>query len=198
MSLEVFQKLETLSFGVELGLQLVNTHDYDLAPYAADMVQLMEQIPLSGAVVPEMTSSMNDISTGVCKSPSKVLGQLTQICDALVKSTDKLKIAVVSDGTRPDQAWHERRIYDKPRFRVLSELYGYRSKQFTIFGQNVHVGCPNANTALLTLHRMSRYISHLIALSASSPYVRSRTRRLTQPGSIQCLPFQCQAVRSLC
>ncbi len=32
MSLEAFQKSEALSLGVELELQLVNTHDYDLAP----------------------------------------------------------------------------------------------------------------------------------------------------------------------
>ena len=174
MSLEVFQKSEALSLGVELELQLVNTHDYDLAPYAEDMLRLMSKIPLPGAVVPEMTSSMIEISTGVCKSPSEVLGQLTQIRDALVKSADKLNIAVVGGGTHPYQAWHERRIYDKPRFRELSELYGYLSKQFTIFGQHVHVGCPDADTALLTLHRMSRYIPHFIALSASSPYVQGQ------------------------
>ena len=172
--LEPFQKSAALSLGVELELQLVNTHDYDLAPYAEDMLRLMEKIPLPGSVVPEMTSSMIEISTGVCKSSSEVLGQLTQIRDALVKCADKLNIAVVGGGTHPFQQWHERRIYDKPRFRELSELYGYLSKQFTIFGQHVHVGCPNADTALLTLHRMSRYIPHFIALSASSPYVQGQ------------------------
>ena len=172
--LEPFQKSAALSLGVELELQLVNTHDFDLAPYAEDMLRLMEKIPLPGSVVPEMTSSMIEISTGVCQSSSEVLGQLTQIRDALVKSADKLNIAVVGGGTHPFQQWHERRIYDKPRFRELSELYGYLSKQFTIFGQHVHVGCPDADTALLTLHRMSRYIPHFIALSASSPYVQGQ------------------------
>ena len=174
MSLEPFQKSAALSLGVELEMQLVNTHDYDLAPYAEDMLRLMSKIPLPGAVVPEMTSSMIEVSTGVCQSSSEVLGQLTQIRDALVKSADKLNIAVVGGGTHPFQQWHERRIYDKPRFRELSELYGYLSKQFTIFGQHVHIGCPDADTALLTLHRMSRYIPHFIALSASSPYVQGQ------------------------
>ena len=174
MSLEAFQKSEALSLGVELELQLVNTHDFDLAPYAEDMLRMMAKIPLPGAVVPEMTSSMIEISTGVCKSSAEVLSQLSQIRDALVKCADKLNIAVVGGGTHPFQQWHERRIYDKPRFRELSELYGYLSKQFTIFGQHVHVGCPDADTALLTLHRMSRYIPHFIALSASSPYVQGQ------------------------
>uniref|UniRef100_UPI00293D7DDF YbdK family carboxylate-amine ligase n=1 Tax=Janthinobacterium sp. TaxID=1871054 RepID=UPI00293D7DDF len=76
--------------------------------------------------------------------------------------------------THPFQQWHEQRIYDRPRFRELSELYGYLSKQFTIFGQHVHIGCPDANSALLMLHRMSRYIPHFIALSASSPFVQGQ------------------------
>lgn len=172
MTLEAFQKSAALSLGVELELQLVNTHDYDLAPYADDMLRLMRKHKLPGSVVPEITSSMIEVSTGVCQSSSEVLGQLSQIRDALVQCADKLNIAVVGGGTHPFQQWHERRIYDKPRFRQVSELYGYLSKQFTIFGQHVHVGCPNADSALLMLHRMSRYIPHFIALSASSPYVQ--------------------------
>ena len=174
MSLEAFTQSEPLTLGVELELQLVNTHDYDLAPYAEDMLRLMLKTPLPGSVVPEMTNSMIEISTGICHSSSEVLGQLSQIRDALVRSADKLNIAVVGGGTHPFQQWHERRIYDKPRFQELSQLYGYLSKQFTIFGQHVHVGCPDADAALLMLHRMSRYIPHFIALSASSPYVQGQ------------------------
>ena len=174
MSLEAFNHSEPLTLGVELELQLVNTHDYDLAPYADDMLRLMERHPLPGSVVPEMTSGMIEISTGICHSSSEVLGQLTQIRDALVKCADKLNIAVVGGGTHPFQQWHERRIYDKQRFRELSALYGYLSKQFTIFGQHVHIGCPDADSALLMLHRMSRFIPHFIALSASSPYVQGQ------------------------
>ena len=172
--LEPFQHSAALSLGVELELQLVNTNDYDLAPYSDEMLRLMSKIALPGAVVPEMTSSMIEISTGVCQSAAHVLGELSQIRDALVRCADKLNIAIVGGGTHPFQQWHEQRIYDRPRFRELSELYGYLSKQFTIFGQHVHIGCPDANTALLMLHRMSRYIPHFIALSASSPFVQGQ------------------------
>ena len=174
MPLEPFTESKALSLGVELELQLVNTHDYDLAPYAEDMLRLLAQAKLPGSAVPEMTSSMIEISTDVCHSSREVLNQLTLIRDALVRSADKLNIAVVGGGTHAFQRWHEQRIYDKPRFRQLSELYGYLSKQFTVFGQHVHIGCPSADAALLMLHRMSRYIPHFIALSASSPYVQGQ------------------------
>jgi carboxylate-amine ligase len=173
-ALEPFHQSAALSLGVELELQLVNTHDYDLAPYSDEMLRLMSKFKLPGSVVPEMTSSMIEISTGICESAVQVQDELSVIRDALVKCADRLNIAVVGGGTHPFQQWHERRIYDKPRFRELSELYGYLSKQFTIFGQHVHIGCPDADAALLMLHRMSRYIPHFIALSASSPYVQGQ------------------------
>ncbi|MCL2523155.1 MAG: YbdK family carboxylate-amine ligase [Betaproteobacteria bacterium] len=174
MSCETFHHSEALTLGVELELQLLNTHDYDLAPYAEDMLRLLCKIPLPGSVTPEITRSMIEISTGVCRNSGEVLGQLRQIRDALVKCADKLNIAVAGGGTHPFQQWHERRICGRPRFQDLSQLYGYLCKQFTVFGQHVHIGCPDADAALLMLHRMSRYIPHFIALSASSPYVQGQ------------------------
>ena len=134
MPLEHFSPSLPLTLGVELELQLVNTHDYNLAPYAMDMLRLMEKQQLPGSVVPEMTRSMIEVSTGICHSASEVLSQLTPIRNALVQCADKLNIAVVGGGTHPFQEWHQQRIYDKPRFHELSALYGYLTKQFTIFG----------------------------------------------------------------
>ena len=43
MTLEAFAPSQPLTLGVELELQLLSTHDYDLTPYAADMLRLMRQ-----------------------------------------------------------------------------------------------------------------------------------------------------------
>jgi len=173
-ALENFASSPALTLGVELELQLVNTNDYDLAHYAADMLRLLARRDLPGSVVPEMTAGMIEISTGVCRTACQAQEQLELIRDALVQSADKLNIAVAGGGTHPFQQWHQQRIYDQPRFHHLSQLYGYLSKQFTIFGQHVHVGCPDADSALYTLHCMSRYVPHFIALAASSPFVQGQ------------------------
>jgi glutamate---cysteine ligase / carboxylate-amine ligase len=102
-TLEPFSQSAALTMGVELELQLVNTHDYDLAPYSDEMLRLMAHHQLPGSVVPEMTSSMIEISTGVCKSTSQVLSELAEIRAALVSCADRLNIAVVGGGTHPFQ-----------------------------------------------------------------------------------------------
>jgi carboxylate-amine ligase len=172
MSLGSFADSRSLTLGVELELQIVGTHDYDLSPSAKDLLRLMAKRKIPGAVTPEMTDSMIELCTGVCNNHGEVLAQLTEIRDALVESADKLNVGLCGGGTHPFQDWSQRRIFNKPRFQQLSELYGYLSKQFTIFGQHVHIGCSGPDQALVLLHGMSRFIPHLIALSASSPFVQ--------------------------
>ncbi|WP_119156302.1 YbdK family carboxylate-amine ligase [Caldimonas tepidiphila] len=172
MSLEAFSVSRPLTLGVELELQIVNTHDYDLSPSAADLLRLMARRKIPGDVKPEMTDSMIELSTGVCENHADALEQLTRIREALLDCAQRLNVGLCGGGTHPFQDWSERRIYNAPRFHMLSDLYGYLSKQFTIFGQHVHVGCPGPDEALVLLHGLSRYIAHFIALSASSPYVQ--------------------------
>ena len=90
--------------------------------------------------------------------------------DTLVVGADRLDIEVAGGGAHPFQRWYDRQIYDRPRFRHVAGLYGYLAKQFTVFGQHVHIGCENGTQAMRLLHRLSTYIPQFIALAASSPY----------------------------
>ena len=172
MSLGAFSDSRSLTLGVELELQIVNTHDYDLAPGSRDLLRLLAGRKLPGLVTPEITDSMIELCTGICTDHATVLAQLREMRDALVDSAERLNIGLSGGGTHPFQHWSKQRIFDTPRFQQVSELYGYLSKQFTVFGQHVHIGCPGPDQALVLLHGLSRFIPHLIALSASSPFVQ--------------------------
>ena len=172
MSLEPFASSRLLSLGIELELQIVNTHDYDLAPSAADLLRLMKAHKIPGEIKPEMTSSMIEMCSNICDSHEQVLAGLGEMRDALVHCARRLDVRICGGGTHPFQDWSRRRIFDAQRFHQLSDLYGYLSKQFTVFGQHVHVGCPGPDQALVLLHGLSRFVPHLIALSASSPFVQ--------------------------
>jgi carboxylate-amine ligase len=172
MSLGPFHTSNPLSLGVELELQLVSLSDFDLSASSPDLLYLLEQRPFPGNVTPEITESMIEICTDVQTSYSGVLSQLQQIRNTLVHAADTLNIGICGGGTHPFQKWTDRKVFSKPRFQELSALYGYLAKQFTIFGQHVHVGCSSGDDALFLLHSLSRYVPHFIALSASSPYVQ--------------------------
>jgi carboxylate-amine ligase len=170
MPLPAFGKSSALSLGVELELQLVNTVDYDLTSGANDLLELLSRKPFPGTVTPEMTQSMIEIATGIQTTHAALLAELLGMRDTLTLACDRLNIGIAGGGTHPFQRWSEQRVFSKPRFEELSVLYGYLAKQFTVFGQHVHVGCANGDDALFLLHSLSRYVPHFIALSASSPY----------------------------
>jgi carboxylate-amine ligase len=117
-----------------------------------------------------MTQSMIEIATGIQTEHAPLLAELRGMRDTLTAACDRLNIGIAGGGTHPFQRWSEQRVFDKPRYQEISQLYGYLAKQFTVFGQHVHVGCASGDDALFLLHSLSRYVPHFIALSASSPF----------------------------
>lgn len=170
MPLVAFGESQALSLGIELELQLVNTVDFDLTSGANDLLELLSRKPFPGVVTPEMTQSMIEIATGVQTTHAPLLAELRGMRDTLAIACNRLNIDICGGGTHPFQRWSEQRVFSKPRFEQLSQLYGYLAKQFTVFGQHVHVGCESGDDALFLLHSLNRYVPHFIALSASSPY----------------------------
>ena len=170
MPLQAFGKSQALSLGVELELQLVNPVDFDLTSGANDLLELLSRKPFPGTVTPEMTQSMIEIATGIHTAHAPLLAELRDMRDTLTAACDRLNIGIAGGGTHPFQRWSEQRVFDKPRYQEISQLYGYLAKQFTVFGQHVHVGCASGDDALFLLHSLSRYVPHFIALSASSPF----------------------------
>ncbi len=172
MSLENFKHSQALSMGVELELQLVSLSDFDLMAASPDILELLSRAPFPGVVTPEVTESMLEIATSIHTNHTTLLKELQDIRSILLRAANQLNIGICGGGTHPFQIWSDRRIYKKPRFQEVSALYGYLTKQFTIFGQHVHIGCTSGDEALFLLHSLNRYIPHFIALSASSPYVQ--------------------------
>ena len=170
MPLPAFASSQALTLGVELELQLVNTVDFDLTSAANDLLELLSRKPFPGTVTPEMTQSMIEIATGIQIRHTPLLAELRGMRDTLVKACDRLNIDICGGGTHPFQRWSEQRVFAKPRFEQISQLYGYLAKQFTVFGQHVHVGCASGDDAMFLLHSLNRYVPHFIALSASSPF----------------------------
>jgi len=165
-----FTTSDPLTFGVELELMVLNTHDYNLARGAADLLARLDKVDLAGEVKPEITESMIELNSAVNRRYEDLLGELVHTRDAVVKAADQLNLAVAGGGAHPFHKWSERRIFPGERFEHVSTLYGYLAKQFTVFGQHIHIGCANGDDAIRLAHGLARYIPHFIVLSASSPF----------------------------
>lgn len=172
-----FKTSRALSMGVELELQIVNRRDYNLSRGAPDLLYLLQSVTCPGEIKPEITEGMIELNSSVHDSYATLVAELRTIRDVLVRQADRLNLGIAGGGTHPFHRWSDQRIFDGPRFSFISDLYGYLAKQFTVFGQHIHLGCASGDDAVYLLHRMSRYIPHFIALSAASPYYQGEDSR---------------------
>jgi glutamate---cysteine ligase / carboxylate-amine ligase len=165
-----FKPSPSLSVGVELELQILNSRDHNLARDAADLIAMVEKNGCPGAVKPEITESMVEINTSIHHGHESLARELVAIRDAMTAAAERLNLCIAGGGSHPFHLWSQRRIYPTERFKHLLKVYGYLAKQFTIFGQHVHIGCPDGDAAVYLAHAFARYVPHFIALSASSPF----------------------------
>ena len=165
-----FKASPAFSIGTELELQILNSRDYNLARDAGDLIGLLEKDGHPGAVKPEITESMIELNSSVHLRHDSLASELRDLRDAVVRAAERLNVRIAGGGSHPFHNWNDRRIYPTERFKQILDLYGYLAKQFTIFGQHVHIGCPNGDEAVYLAHMLARYVPHFIALSASSPF----------------------------
>jgi carboxylate-amine ligase len=159
-----------LTVGVELELQLVRPHDLDLSRDAAELLRRLEKRKLPGAVKPEITESMIELNSSVHAGCGALLEELELMKKALLQEAGVLNVRIAGGGSHPFHDWADRRIYPNERFLHVVERYGYLAKQFTVFGQHIHIGCPSGDDAVFLTHILTRYVPHFIALSAASPF----------------------------
>ena len=95
-----FAVSQALSLGVELELQLLSTHHYDMAPYAPDMLALLKNAKVPGSIVPEVTASMIEISTGICQDAQDAYEQLSVTRDACRSPTRPMTGTPISSASQ--------------------------------------------------------------------------------------------------
>jgi glutamate---cysteine ligase / carboxylate-amine ligase len=165
-----FTRSEPLTFGVELELMVLNTRDYNLSRGAQDLLARLAKRKLPGEVKPEITESMIEVNSAVNTRHGALLAELRTVRDAIMSDAERLNLAIAGGGAHPFHQWQERRIFATERFLHVSTLYGYLAKQFTVFGQHIHVGVASGDDAVYLTHALAPFIPHFIALSASSPF----------------------------
>lgn len=166
-----FTHSEPLTLGVELELQLVGLRDYDLTRGASDLLSGLDYDGSHGEIKLEITESMIEISTLAQKSVDGIATDLRCLRETLRNHCQRNNVGICGGGTHPFHHWPERRISPGDRFDELYRRYGYLAKQFTVFGQHIHVGCESADDAIWLTQALGVYVPAFIALSASSPFV---------------------------
>lgn len=165
-----FKQSAIVSLGLELELQIINPEDGSLIPRAKDLLKKARESLFKFRIQPEITQSMIEINSSIHYSPHTLLKEMAQLQEYILEQGKKLDIQLCGGGTHPFQKWNYQKIFPSPRYKNLFKKYRYLSKQFTVFGLHVHVGCQSGEDALYLTHALARYVPQLIAIAAASPF----------------------------
>ncbi|SUV86537.1 carboxylate-amine ligase [Bordetella pertussis] len=132
------------TLGIELELQLVDPRSFDLAAASDELLAQLANHPIADRVKPEITRSMIELNSSVHEHPAGLLAEMREMRDVLCEAADAVGVGVTGGGAHPFMRWQDRAISDTPRFQYLAEMYGYLARQFTVFGQHIHLGVPPA------------------------------------------------------
>lgn len=171
MELPEFKPSKPLTLGVELELQLIDWRTKDLCPAAPRIFEHLggEQADIKS----EIFQSMLEICTGVCQDVKGVRGDFQKTIQTLNGAARAVGVDVISAGTHPFADMRDRVIYPSERYRYLIDRNQWIARRLGIFGLHVHVGMPDGESAIRVMNRMAPYLAHMLALSASSPFLYS-------------------------
>ncbi|HEX4501489.1 MAG TPA: YbdK family carboxylate-amine ligase [Scandinavium sp.] len=172
MSLPDFHVSDPYTLGIELELQVVNPPGFDLSQDSSALIAQIKEAVSVGEIKHDITESMLEIATGVCHDIHQASTQFSAIRQTVLEAASRQHVQICGGGTHPFQKWQRQEVCDNERYLRTLEQFGYLIQQATVFGQHVHVGCTNGDDAIYLLHGFSRYVPHLIALSAASPYLQ--------------------------
>jgi carboxylate-amine ligase len=165
-----FRASDMASIGTELEFQIVHPNSFALVSRSKDLIRNIKENVHEENIKPEITQSMIEINSSVHHSAIELYAELKTLRSYLKEQASNLNILLCGGGTHPFQKWAMQKIFPTTRYKNLSRHFRYLSKQSTVFGQHVHIGCKNPEDALYLTHALTRYAPQFIAMSCASPF----------------------------
>jgi len=119
-------------------------------------------------LVDPVTGSQANASAAVHSS-----AEAANMLDGLRRAVVATGAGLLGSGTHPSAAEGEADITDKERYERIRELLG-DAVATPVGGMHIHVGMPDAETAIRTFNGLRRHLPLLQALAANSPYRHGR------------------------
>jgi len=157
------------TIGVEIELQIIDPVTKDLTPRAQEVLALCEKRDICH-VKAEIHQSMLEVDTKISADIKGCRESLEETLSGLYSVVEELGLQLSVSGTHPFQKWPERQIFPSARYLGLHKKFRWLVKRMNVYGLHVHIGIPDAEKAISLTRALIRYLPHLLALSANSPF----------------------------
>jgi carboxylate-amine ligase len=163
-----FGEGEPFTIGLEEELFLVDRADGHLVNTGAEVIQQLGDLR-SGDIKNELHKSQIELITGVCTTPQEAVAELGELRRAVLSTGT----GIVASGTHPTAVEGDSHFTEKRRYERIHEILGDAGAT-PVCALHIHVGMPDADTAIRVFNGLRRHVPLLEAISANSPYRHSR------------------------
>jgi carboxylate-amine ligase len=168
---EAFDEGRDFTVAVEEEFALLDPETLELTNRFEELKAAAEGTEFDECLVGELIASEAEMRTGRCETFSEAAARMGERREQLAGLADGLGILLGGTGTHPWSSWKDQRIIDTPHYRRNDEILRYVVWRNNSFGLHVHVGIRDADRAIRVHDALRVYLPHLLALSASSPFV---------------------------
>jgi carboxylate-amine ligase len=160
----------SFSIGIEEEYQTIDPVTRDLRSHIHAEIVRKGRLLLDERVKPEMHQSVIEIGTGVCKNIQEAEDEIRDIRRQMIGLARENGLELAAGGTHPFAQWHQQEIYPDERYRVIVEDLKMVARANLIFGLHVHIGVEHRETAIQLMNSARYFLTHILALSANSPF----------------------------
>ena len=163
-----FGEGEPFSLGLEEELFAVDPTGGKLRNTGAEAVEELGELE-RGTVKNELHLSQIELITGVCATVQEAVAELCE----LRRSVLSTGVGLIAAGTHPAAVEGDSVFTDNPRYQRIRELLGDAGAT-PVCALHIHVGMPDAPTAIRVFNGLRRHLPLLEALAANSPFRHGR------------------------
>jgi carboxylate-amine ligase len=167
---------EWLTLGVEEEYQIVDSEGRLRAHI--DTLMAVAEPRLGELVKPEFLQSEVEVGTKICADVAEARREVTRLRATLAELLDEAGLRLASAGTNPISHWHDQKITENDRYKMLEEEMQDVARELLIFGLHVHVGIPDPDLRIEIVNEARYFLPHLLALTTSSPFWLGRNTGL--------------------
>jgi len=157
------------SLGVEIEFQILAKNDFSMAHIGPTLVDNAPEI-LHSRIARELIKSMLEIQTGICTNLKDVENDLLQTCSLAEELAEEKNCLLYAASLHPFAMATEQELSDVPRYESIMQELQIIGRRFISQGLHVHVGLPDAETAIRVCNGVQAYLPIFLALSTSSPF----------------------------
>ncbi|MFC4244204.1 glutamate--cysteine ligase [Gryllotalpicola reticulitermitis] len=162
-----FEKSPRSTVGLEWELMLVDPDTGELVPAAPGILQVLDGGP---QITAELLSNTVEITSDPRERIADAVNDLRRRVDLVRPEAERHGARLTSSGSHPFARWHEQHLTEKSRYRTLIDRTQWWGRNLMIWGVHMHVGVDDVDKVFPIINEITRYLPHLQALSASSPY----------------------------